>query len=116
MKFKPREEALDRQPDAYLFIPSNKRAMTMLRANAVDVLVTDVNLPGLSGPEFADRARTLRPDLGIVFATGDTAAVLAEAEAVMLAKPYGADVLVRAVDSAMARRPRSPAASLVIPA
>jgi len=94
---------------------SAETAMAMLRANPVDILVTDVNLPGLSGPEFADRARTLRPDLGIVFATGDTAAVLAEADAVMLAKPYGADVLVRAIDSAMARRPRAPAMAIAAP-
>ncbi len=109
-------EILIEQGFTVLDAASAEAAMTMLRANSIDVLVTDVNLPGLSGPEFADRARTLRPDLGIVFATGDTAAVLAEAEAVMLAKPYGADVLVRAVNSAMARRPQSPVAPLVMPA
>jgi len=95
---------------------SAEAAMALLGSAPVDVLVTDVNLPGLSGPEFADRARTLRPDLGIVFATGDTAAVLAEADAVMLAKPYGADVLVRAVGAAMSRRPQPLSSPLTIPA
>jgi putative addiction module CopG family antidote len=95
---------------------SAEAAMALLGSAPVDVLVTDVNLPGLSGPEFADRARTLCPELGIVFATGDTAAVLAEADAVMLAKPYGADVLVRAVGAAMSRRPQPLSSPLTIPA
>jgi PAS domain S-box-containing protein len=109
-------EILIDQGFAVVDAASAEGAMALLGSTPVDVLVTDVNLPGLSGPEFADRARTLRPDLGIVFATGDTAAVLAEADAVMLAKPYGTDVLVRAVDAAMARRRQPLAPPLVVPA
>jgi PAS domain S-box-containing protein len=95
---------------------SAETAMAMLRSTPVDVLVTDVNLPGLSGPEFADRARALCPDLAIVFATGDTAAVLVEADAVMLAKPYGTDRLIRSVDAALARRSRAATMPLPLPA
>jgi CheY-like chemotaxis protein len=37
----------------------------------VDVLFTDINLPGsMSGAELAERARTLRPDLPIVYSSG----------------------------------------------
>jgi PAS domain S-box-containing protein len=36
----------------------------------VDLLVTDVGLPGMSGREFADYAREVRPDLNILFVTG----------------------------------------------
>ena len=36
----------------------------------VDLLFTDVVLPGKSGRELADRARALRPDLTVLFTTG----------------------------------------------
>ncbi|WP_210497221.1 PAS domain-containing hybrid sensor histidine kinase/response regulator [Microvirga antarctica] len=36
----------------------------------VDLLLTDVGLPGLNGRQLADAARELRPDLNILFMTG----------------------------------------------
>ena len=39
--------------------------------NQIDVLFTDINLPGeMDGAELASRARALRPDLPIVYASG----------------------------------------------
>ena len=38
---------------------------------AVDILFTDINLPGeIDGAELANRARELRPELPIVYASG----------------------------------------------
>ncbi len=39
-------------------------------AMRVDLLVTDVGLPGLNGRQLADAARQLRPDLKVLFMTG----------------------------------------------
>jgi CheY-like chemotaxis protein len=36
----------------------------------VDLLVSDVGLPGLNGRQLADAARQLRPDLKVLFMTG----------------------------------------------
>lgn len=36
----------------------------------IDLLLTDVSLPGLRGPEVAAKALALRPDLKIIFASG----------------------------------------------
>ncbi|WP_082543215.1 type II toxin-antitoxin system ParD family antitoxin [Sphingomonas sp. Leaf339] len=82
---------------------SAEEAMAALQTVAIDALVTDVNLPGLSGPEFADKARTLRPGVGVVFATGDTAAV-AGTDAVILSKPYRGAALCAAVVTALGDR------------
>ena len=38
----------------------------------VDLLFTDVVLPGLNGRELADQALKLRPDLKVLFTTGYT--------------------------------------------
>ena len=80
---------------------SAEDAMTALQTVPIDALVTDVNLPGASGPAFAVKARELRPDVGIVFATGDTAAVPVGTGAVLLAKPYGTEALQAAIAAAL---------------
>ena len=43
----------------------------MLRLNErIDLLVTDVGLPGMNGRQLADQARETRPGLKILFITG----------------------------------------------
>ncbi|MEH3105713.1 MAG: type II toxin-antitoxin system ParD family antitoxin [Sphingomonas fennica] len=93
---------------------SAEDAMTALQTAPVDVLVTDVNLPGLSGPEFAARARQLRPTVGIVFATGETGLTVDVPGAVVLCKPYGAEALEAAITRAGGRRPVAAAAPSTI--
>jgi PAS domain S-box-containing protein len=45
--------------------------LRLLRGNArVDLLVTDVGLPGMNGRQLADQARETRPNLKILFITG----------------------------------------------
>jgi PAS domain S-box-containing protein len=45
--------------------------LRILRANArIDLLVTDVGLPGMNGRQLADQARETRPDLKVLFITG----------------------------------------------
>jgi DNA-binding response OmpR family regulator len=45
-------------------------ALVLLAEHAIDILVTDVGLPGTSGDVFAAEARAARPSLRLVFATG----------------------------------------------
>jgi CheY-like chemotaxis protein len=39
-------------------------------ASRLDLLITDIGLPGLDGPELAARACKLYPDLSVLFMTG----------------------------------------------
>jgi DNA-binding response OmpR family regulator len=89
---------------AVIDAPDAEIAMIALQAMPVDCLVTDVNLPGLSGPDFADRARLLRPELGVVFATGDVAAAGRDIDAVTLMKPFRLEALMAAIAKAMGKR------------
>jgi PAS domain S-box-containing protein len=65
----------------------------------VDLLITDVGLPGgLNGRQVADAARTLRPDLKVLFITGYAEnAVLShghlDAGMHVMTKPFGMDAL-----------------------
>ena len=45
-------------------------ALPLVLEHPIDVLFTDVVMPGLSGFELANRAKLIRPELGIVYATG----------------------------------------------
>ena len=48
-----------------------KTALPLLESDLrVDLLVTDVGLPGMNGRQLAEIARTLRPDLPVLFITG----------------------------------------------
>ncbi len=47
-------------------------ALALLKAEAIDILFTDVVMPGLSGKELADRAWQERPALKVLFTTGYT--------------------------------------------
>jgi len=85
---------------------SAEEATAALQTASVDILVTDMNLPGSSGAELAERARGLRDQIAIVFATGDghSANAAAMAGDIVLTKPYGAGQLVAALGKALAAR------------
>jgi signal transduction histidine kinase/CheY-like chemotaxis protein len=98
-------EILAAQGHAVVQAPDAEAALAALAEAAVDVLVTDVGLPRVSGIELALAARRGRPDLALVFASGDEAAT-AEAgldRAVMLIKPYTAADLSQALAQAFRR-------------
>jgi two-component system, cell cycle response regulator CpdR len=52
-----------------LVAQSGEEALQLLDQGHVDVLFTDVVMPGLNGIELAKRAKRLRPDLKIMFMT-----------------------------------------------
>jgi len=74
-------------------------ALAILESGApIDLLVTDVGLPGMNGRQLADRARELRPDLKVLFITGyaHNAAVgngLLEPGMAVVTKPFAVDHL-----------------------
>jgi PAS domain S-box-containing protein len=64
----------------------------------IDLLITDIGLPGLNGRQVADAARQVRPDLKILFMTGyaENAALASgflEHGMEMITKPFAMEVL-----------------------
>jgi len=51
-------------------VPSGEEALLVLSNQPVDVLVTDVRLPGISGLELKDRARQRNPNVDLILITG----------------------------------------------
>jgi PAS domain S-box-containing protein len=85
----------------YAFVQAgdSETALPILRSSQrIDLLVTDVGLPGMNGRELADLARGLRPDLKILFVTAysENAAVreaFFDAGMDLLTKPFTVDAL-----------------------
>jgi DNA-binding response OmpR family regulator len=82
-----------------------EEALNSLDDGPVDVLLTDVGLPGISGLQLARDARSRRPGLCLVLATGDSGlkSEAAALGAVLLVKPYNRDKLRQALEDALNR-------------
>ena len=81
---------------------SSAEALLAAGDHACDVLVTDVNLPGINGAQLAERARARRPGLHVVLVSGFTADPSATARVLtqgarFVAKPFEPSALVAAV-------------------
>ena len=74
-------------------------------AEPIHVLVTDVVMPKMRGPELAKRLKTLRPDLKVVFMSGyleqNEGGEDFTGSAAFLQKPFSKDKLVRQVGEAL---------------
>ncbi|MGC4049523.1 MAG: response regulator [Paludibaculum sp.] len=72
----------------------------------IDLLLTDVIMPDLTGPVLAERLRTQQPDLRVLFISGHHDADLVQRFVsrkgfILLSKPFSVDSLLRGVDQAL---------------
>jgi DNA-binding NtrC family response regulator len=62
----------------------------------IDLLLTDVVMPGIQGPELAEQLGALRPQMRVVLMSGATGV-----EVVDLVKPFGVGTLLRALQATL---------------
>ncbi|HET8580722.1 MAG TPA: response regulator [Nitrospiraceae bacterium] len=83
-----------------LFAGDSQEALNIagMYRESIDLLITDVVMPGVNGPELARRLRALRPNLRVLFISGlmqeATIRSAPLSDAGFLAKPFPAEVLV----------------------
>jgi two-component system cell cycle sensor histidine kinase/response regulator CckA len=101
---------LELEGDVVLEAKDGEEALTILAGyhGALDLLLTDVMMPGLSGAEVCERVRAGRPGLPTLFISGFyPEAVFPDqrlpASAAFLAKPFMPEELVDAVDELLTR-------------
>ncbi|MDH4323804.1 MAG: PAS domain S-box protein [Betaproteobacteria bacterium] len=91
-------------------------ALQILRGRPeIDLLFTDLALPGVNGAVLAQQARALRPDLGVLYTTGYASGSILEhlpkpERDAVLPKPYRREELAFVVRRALATRARRAAA------
>ncbi len=87
-----------------------EEALPILQGDtAIDLLLTDVGLPGMNGEELAAAARQARPELPILFATGFAEIVHIDGSELatrmsMIAKPFSIDALRDKVNGMLGRK------------
>jgi CheY-like chemotaxis protein len=69
---------------------------------AIDLLFTDIVMPGLDGIALARQAVALRPELKVIYASGYAACGLLDAAEPLLAKPYRPAQLAAEIGRALA--------------
>jgi signal transduction histidine kinase/DNA-binding response OmpR family regulator len=81
-------------------------ALSIFETETIDVLFTDVGLPGMSGTDLARTIRERRPEVQIVFASGDSNAksISGLEDALQLPKPFALEQLKAILAQARSRK------------
>jgi DNA-binding NtrC family response regulator len=87
-------------------VDDSQAAIREAMSNAYDVIVSDINMPGLSGIELVDVLRSYGSEIPVILVTGnpsiDTAQYAVELGVLQyITKPVTRDVLTRAVSRGM---------------
>jgi two-component system, cell cycle sensor histidine kinase and response regulator CckA len=88
------------------------------RPEPIDLLMTDVVMPGMNGRELADRLARVHPEMGVLFTSGYTDDVILhtgvmERNLHFLGKPFSIQALSRSIREALDGRPCAPDARRV---
>ena len=89
--------------------PDGPAGLALLRSDQrIDLLVTDVGLPGMNGRQLAAQARVARPDLKVLFITGyaENAAFgngHLDPDMQMMTKPFAVDALAKRIRAMIQR-------------
>jgi PAS domain S-box-containing protein len=100
------------QSIGYKVLPTSNgsEAIDMCRSypNAIHLLLSDVVMPGMSGPEVATAAAAIRPELKIIYVSGyvdrQIDLEVLEAGSTFLQKPYSMEDLSRKIREVLSRR------------
>jgi CheY-like chemotaxis protein len=87
------------------------QALKLFLSRKVDAVLTDFEMPGMTGAELAARLKRLRPELPVLLLSGSKAVQQGAAKAVDAAVIKGSSVtkLVDQIESLLAKRQRRPA-------
>ena len=108
--------ALERRGYRVLAAASGEEALKLAAAfeGTIHLLITDVVMPGIKGPELAERMRAMRPGIRVLLMSGYAADIVTPndlRDATLLSKPFAPAALVTAartlLDGALSTPPAS---------
>ena len=85
-----------------LIATSGQRALEILNEEMVDLVITDLVMPNMSGRELIDRIKKVAPDTKIICSSGYLRASNSADEEAYLQKPFTAQELLRKVKETLA--------------
>ena len=85
---------------------SGGAALDLLGRSAIDLMIVDLAMPGMSGAELAHRVRTRRPDMPVLFVTGfaDRSLLSGVGDAEVIGKPFAPNELADKARAALLRK------------
>lgn len=102
---------LDRRGFSTLVAGDSQQAIAVCRDHPgeIEILVTDLGLPGVSGGDLSQAATELRPGMRVVYISGlpkeiAVADGLIEPDALLVKKPFSTELLIDALHSVLAER------------
>ena len=103
------ERTLAREGYSVLLAPDGQAAMERLREGGVDLLLSDLRMPGLNGLELLREVKAAQPDVDVImltaFGTVEEAVTAMKDGAVdFLTKPFQRAQLIRVIRKALERR------------
>lgn len=104
------QEILEESGYQVLSVSSGVEAVRLAESHPgpIHLLLTDVVMPGMSGPDVARSVRALRPQLAILYMSGYGGGAMTERGALypdadVVSKPFSAELLTQSVRAALAR-------------
>ena len=100
----------EKQGHTVLPFTDSTDALIQLASQPIDLLITDVVMPGMNGRVLAERLRQQWPDLQVLFTSGYTEQIIAQHGLLdsgidFLAKPYSIRALAERVRGLLDRTP-----------
>jgi DNA-binding response OmpR family regulator len=98
-------QSLSEQGFAVQAVTNADDALGLLASDTIDVLFTDINLPGsMDGAALARRAREMLPNLPVIYASARATMLAPDARvpgAIIVPKPYKPELVGRLLTAAM---------------
>ncbi|PZQ45671.1 MAG: hybrid sensor histidine kinase/response regulator [Rhodovulum sulfidophilum] len=97
-------EMIEELGHAVLEAQSGGDALRMVAENAIDILVTDLGLPDMSGAAVISAVRAIAPNMPVIVATGRSSleGITADDRVRLLPKPFDARALAEAIKALVA--------------
>ena len=80
-----------------------QQAIRMAKQQRIDLLLTDVVMPIMQGPELADRIQAVTPSTKVLLMSGYQTSAIAPSGRPFIAKPFSIDDLARRVRETLDR-------------
>ena len=103
------ERTLTREGYRVLLASDGRAALERLQGGAVDLIVTDLKMPGLTGLELLRAAKAIAPDVDVILLTAfgtveEAVKAMKDGAYDFLTKPFRREQLLKLIDKALERR------------
>ena len=103
------ERTLSREGYRVVLASDGRAALERVQSGGIDLIVTDLKMPGLTGLELLRAAKTIAPDVDVILLTAfgtveEAVKAMKDGAYDFLTKPFRREQLIKLIDKALERR------------